>query len=129
MKTMLLLITLLFVVHCYGQNKTVPTIGAEQYHLSETLLKEWKKDATGCLNLRCKYIDTLQNNRHLVGMPLQQFLTLFGKPSEATNGYFYTYLVCTKCDASLRRDKGYDSAWMVFCFEKGNLVRMIMQLQ
>lgn len=96
-RCIIVIAVLLVSLHGYSQRATSDVNRPEKYNLSESLLKEWKKDFNGCLNLRCKYIDSLQN-KALIGMPLPIFIKLFGKSKIKPQGDCYTYDLCTKCD-------------------------------
>lgn len=101
----------------------------DKYGLSDSLMKNWKKDKDGCLNLRCKYIDTLRNNKAIIGMPLKTFQAIFGKPTIKVEGDCYTYQICTECDHNHKKIGNFDSAWMVFCFEDDRLKKCVLQIE
>lgn len=101
-----------------------------KYGLSDQLISDWKKDKNGCLMLRCKYWDSVCENRSLVGTTRKRFIKLFGKPDDyrATRDIL-VYTVCTECDKKGRSLKETDSAWIVIYFTDGKLEKCTMEIQ
>ena len=50
------------------------------YGLNNKELELWRKDINGCMGFREKFVDTLPNNKLIIGMPKKLFFILFGKP-------------------------------------------------
>jgi hypothetical protein len=106
----LLILFVAFFCSCGAQKRLSNHQYATLYLLPDSLLIEWRKDKNGCLNLRCKYGDTLRQNTFLIGISKADFLMLFGKPdSMSAQRDILLYYICAECDNKKNIASGTDS--------------------
>jgi hypothetical protein len=127
-KQLIVAIGVIISIHCQGQAAKSPE-SSTKYNLSDIFLKEWNKDHNGCLHLRIKYLDSLNKNKAIIGMPTRQVLKLFGEPNEKSNNNCFTYYLFSKCDVDQKKVKDTDSSWLEFCFKDGKLKDILMEIQ
>ena len=119
---------ILIAINCQGQTGQ-RLEGPAKYNLSDIFLKEWNKDHNGCLHLRIKYLDSLNKNKAIIGIPTRQVLKLFGEPNEKSENNCFTYYLFSKCDMRQKKLKDTDSSWLEFCFKDGKLKDILMEVQ
>lgn len=98
MKSLIICCSLFICAHIsYCQDSSIRKLYTE-YNLRSEIFETWKLDTNGCKMLRGAYTTELEANKHLIGMPKNIFLQLFGNPDYISDKVIYTYVVNAKCD-------------------------------
>ena len=101
---------------------------AKKYKLSKYLLENWNKDSIGCSNLRCQFMDSISNNKSLIGLSDSTIIRFFGRPNQGSSDC-YEYNLCLECNSKREPLVEMDKAWINFCFKNRILTDIVISIQ
>lgn len=121
---------LIFSIAATAQSTFSPSEVAEarKYNLSKYFLDNWNKDSVGCSNLRCQFIDSIINNKALIGLSDSTIIKFFGRPNISSTSC-YEYNLCLECNSKREPLDEMDKAWIYFCFDNHIVVQIGVTVQ